>query len=266
MLSSTVVKDAPAPAEVLIPEARDRQRSRYRRSAVLVSIVALVVGLLLALVITATSSGSRTSRPTPKPFATLAASGTTILVRPVLCFAPSYVAAPMGSGGALPACGTPYLLTAAALDVTPTHNGYSSNGGAPDPALAGYPSSTSDAPNRTVLLGGPGPYPFGATRAVLGPSELRLSATDVGSAVAQKDHAGFWNVTIQLSAEGAAGWDRVSEENFHQFLAIDMGGRIVNTSLVQPSQASFSSSEGKVVISGNISAASARSIASAVKS
>jgi hypothetical protein len=265
MLDTTVSGNAPAPVEVLIPEARDRQRRRYRHSMVLVSIVALLVGLLLALVIAATSSGSGRSRPTPKPVATLAASGPTVLVRPVLCFAPPYETTASTGSVVLPACIAPYLLTAAVLDVTPTRNGYSSNGGAPDPGLAGHPSSTGDASNRTVLLGGQGPYPFGATRALLGPSELRLSTTDVASVVAQKARAGFWNVTIHLTAEGAAAWDRVSSENFHQFLAVDMGGEIVNTSLVQPSQASFSSSEGKFVVSGNISTATARSLASAVK-
>ena len=190
MLSSTVVKDAPAPPEVLIPEARDRQRRRYRRSAVLVSIVALVIGLLLALVIAATSGGSGTARPTPKPIAALAASGSGVLVRPVLCFAPPYeAAASTSTSTASPACGASYLLTAAALDVTPTHNGYSWNRGGPDPALAGYPS-TSDEPNRTVLLGARGAI-SSVARMVLGPSELRLSATDVGSVVTHKSHAGL---------------------------------------------------------------------------
>jgi hypothetical protein len=266
MLDSTIMEDAAAPPEVLIPEARDRQRRRYRRSAVLVSIVALVLGLVLALVITATSSGSGTARPTPKPIATLAASGTTVLVRPVLCYAPSYEAtASSGSSTALPACGAPYLLTATALDVTPAHNGFVSKGGTPDPALARYPSNSSDAPNQTVLLGGPGEYPFGATRAVLGPSELRLSTTDVRSVLAQKAGAFIWDVTIHLTPDGAAAWDRVAQENFHQFLAIDIGGKIVNTFLVQPSQASFSSFDGKVVVSGNLTATAAQSIASAVK-
>lgn len=247
--------------EVLIPEARDRQRRRYRRSAVLVAIVALLVGLLLAVVITATSSGSGTSRPTHKPIAMLAASGGTVVFRPVLCFAPPYDAtASPGSGGALPTCGAPYQLKASAIDVTPTHHGYSSNKSAPDPALAGYPSSTSDAPNQTVLLGGQRPDSLGE-REVLGPSELKLSPTDVGSVVTQKDRAGVWNVTIHLNSEGAAAWDRVAHENFHQYLAIDIGGKVLNTSLVQPYQTSFSSFDGKVVISGSL----ARSVASALK-
>jgi hypothetical protein len=260
MLGSTVVKDAPAPPEVLIPEARDRQRRRYRRSAVLVSIVALVIGLVLALMIAATSGGSGTARPAPKPIGALVASGSGVLVRPVLCFAPPYeAAASTGSTGASPACGASYLLTAAALDVTPTNDGYSWNRGGPDPGLAGYPS-TSDEPNRTVLLGARGAG-SSVARMVLGPSELRLSATSAGSVVTHKSHAGSWNATIHLSAAGAAAWDRVAQENFHQLLAIDIGGKVVYTSLVQPYQTSFSSLDGKVVISGSLG----RSIATAVK-
>ena len=50
-------------------------------------------------------------------------------------------------------------------------------------------------------------------------------------------------------------------ENFHEFLAIDIGGKVVYTSLVQPYQNSFSSLNGKVVISGSLG----RTIATAVK-
>jgi hypothetical protein len=46
---------------------------------------------------------------------------------------------------------------------------------------------------------------------------------------------------MHLSAEGVAAFDRIAQENFHEFLAIDIGGKVVSTPLVQPNQASFSS-------------------------
>ncbi len=74
------------PSRVLVPEARHRQQRRYRRSAVMWSHVALLVGALIALLITTTSGGSGTSRPTSTPPVAVAERGP-VLVRPVLCFA-----------------------------------------------------------------------------------------------------------------------------------------------------------------------------------
>jgi preprotein translocase subunit SecD len=70
---------------------------------------------------------------------------------------------------------------------------------------------------------------------------MRLSATDVESASAHKIRIGQWVVKMHLSAEGVAAFDRIAPENFHEFLAIDIGGKVVSTPLVQPNQASFSS-------------------------
>ena len=107
---------------------------------VLVAIVALLVGLLLAVVITATSSGSGTSRPTHKPIAMLAASGGTVVFRPVLCFAPPYDAtASPGSGGTLPTCGAPYQLKAWAINWPQPITDIRRIRVRPIPALAGLP-------------------------------------------------------------------------------------------------------------------------------
>ena len=163
-------------------------------------------------------------------------------------------------------CAAPYELKQSALDVTPMSapQGYSSNTIAPDPSLAGYPSSTHDSPNRVVLLGGQ-PRMNGGERYLLGPSEMRLSAANVGSVVAQQNRAGAWIVTIHLTSGGAAAWDRVAQENFHQLLAIDVGGEVVSAPLIQPTQSSFRSFNGEMEISGALNASIARGVATAAK-
>jgi len=265
MSRSTIVDHAPAPVEVLIPEARYRQRQRYRRSAVLISIVALLVGALVALLITISSSGPGTTHDASKP-STVAAGRATVLIRPVLCVASPYVPSQRKTGP-VPACAAPYLLTAGALNVSPNsaQAGYSTNTPGLDPALAGYPSSTRDSSTSTVLLGGLAGGPPVHERWVLGPSEMRLSAADVESASAQKDQTGQWIVMVHLSANGAVAFDRVAEENFHQFVAIDMGGKIVSTPIIQPAQTSFSSFDGAMQISGFLTASNARAVAAVIK-
>jgi hypothetical protein len=204
MSQSTLVDDAPAPTEVLIREAKDRQRRRYRRSGLvvaLVALVALVVGGLIALLVTTTSSGSGTLRAASRPSGVVTGRGP-VQIRPVLCFAYPYAANAARQAGTLPSCGAPYELTQSALDITPmsTPQGYSSNNIPPEPALAGYPNSTRDVPGHDVLLGGLGRQ-TGAERYLLGPSELRLSAANVGAVVNQQNRFGQWIVTIHLSRQ-----------------------------------------------------------------
>jgi hypothetical protein len=264
-MSESTVVDVPAPAEVLIPEARHRQRRRYRRSAFLISIVALLVGALVAVLIMTTSNGSSTSRGPSKP-SVVVASRATVRIRPVLCFAWPYLANQKKTGP-VPPCAVPYRLTTAALNVTPnsTTAGYSSNRPNPDPTFVGYPSSTRDSPTHTVLIGGLAGGPAVAQRFLLGPSEMRLSAADVKSASAHKNRIGQWVVNVHLSSEGAAAFDRIAQENFHRFLAIDMGGKVVSNPLIQPTQVSFSSFEGAMEISGALTGANARAVAAAVQ-
>ena len=94
---------------------------------------------------------------------------------------------------------------------------------------------------------------------------MRLSAADVESASARKNLTGQWIVTMHLSSDGAAAFDRVADQNFHQLLAIDMGGKVVSAPLIQPTQASFSSFDGTIQVSGPLTASNARALAAAVK-
>ena len=240
---------------------------RYRRSAIGTSLVALLVGVLVALLIMTTSSASGTSRGVSQPSA-VATSRATVLIRPVLCFAYPY-AANQRKDGPLPACDAPYRLTTAELNVRPNTSaeGFGSTNVGPDPGLAGYQSTTRDTPGRSVLLSGLDRIgsASGAERYLLGPSEMRLIAANVASVVAQKNHFGEWIVKIHLTPAGAATWDRVANENFHQLLAIDMGGKVVSAPIIQPTYASFKSFNGSIEVSGGLTAANARALAAAVK-
>jgi hypothetical protein len=229
-----------------------------------ISVVALMIGALIALSVAASSGGSDTNRANSNPFGTLTHSP--VLLRPVLCLAPAY-APQQKASGPLPPCALPYQQTAANLDFTPysATKGYSSNNIGPDPALASYPNSVQDSSKLTVLIGGlKGSEPV-SQRFVLGPSEMRMSATDVESASAERNPAGQWMVDVHLSSVGSKDFDRVIEKNFHRLLGIDIGGRVVNASVIEPTQSSFSSMDGRLSIAGNLSAANARIIATAIK-
>jgi preprotein translocase subunit SecD len=93
---------------------------------------------------------------------------------------------------------------------------------------------------------------------------MRLSAAEVQSASAQKDQTGQWTVTVHLSSAGAVAFDRIAEENFHQFVAIDVGGKVVSTPIIQPTQTSFSSFDGEVQISGTLNASNAHAVARSI--
>jgi hypothetical protein len=237
---------------------------RYRCFPIFISLVALLVGILVALLMTTASSaasGSGTSKRSGH-----AVGGATILIRPVQCYASPYVPS-QSANGPLPTCGDPYLLTTAAIDVSPggSVQGYASNNLAPDPAFAGYPNTAHDTPIQSVLLGDLRGQSASAERYLLGPSEMRLVAANVESTSVQKTRYGQLIVKIQLTPTGAAIWDRVAEENFHQFIAIDMGGKVVSAPIIEPTQRSFSSFHGVMEISGDINSATARTVAAAAR-
>jgi preprotein translocase subunit SecD len=101
---------------------------------------------------------------------------------------------------------------------------------------------------------------------VLGPVAMELSASDIKSAHAQPiaiSGGKEWVVMVQLSAAAATRWDMVAEENFHQLLAIDQDGTVVSAPIIQPTQTSFSSFEGKMEIS-SLTEHNATSLAAAI--
>ena len=264
-----------APAEALIPEARQHQRRRYRRGGAFLVIAALVVAALVAsaLLLWHGPAADGKSQGAPKPVAVTSTSGL-VYFRPVLCFAAPY-AAPAGSTAAsrgtepIPACSAASLLTAANVGVAPQTRPFPSGGTPPDEQYASFPSSSTRTPgyaSSTVLLPGLNGACDGtpAVRCVLGPVEM--TSRSVGTVTVTRDHGiSGWIVDYSMAgARGSALWDRVAQENFHQFLGIEVDGVVYTAPLMQPTQSSFSSFDGKGELSGNFSHADALLLARAL--
>jgi preprotein translocase subunit SecD len=92
-----------------------------------------------------------------------------------------------------------------------------------------------------------------------------LSAADVESASVE-NRFGAWIVRVHLSPNGSAALQRVFRENFHRLLAIDMGGKVVNTTaLFEPERPLGPSFDDEMEIAGVVTASNARAVAAAVK-
>jgi hypothetical protein len=250
MPSTATTDNSPASAEVLIPEARDRQRRRYRRSAIVVFLAVLLVGGFAVLLIAVTSEGNETSHVAPRA-PTSAAAVPTVLIGPALCYAPAYDSnAPRRSNSLPTMCPAAYTLTSQG----PPHLGLAAD---PDPGLAPYPSSTSDRANQVALIGssrGPG------ERFLVGPASMRLSAATVKSVHAERG-PGEWVVDIQLSAAGNAAWRAIPGSGYRNAtipLVIDMGGSNMNGPFFQPTFDSLRQIPG-------LSRSSAQALVAAIK-
>jgi preprotein translocase subunit SecD len=194
--------------------------------------------------------------------------------RPVLCYGYPQ-AVPKGSKDktlppgveSIPACQANYQLTAANLDVNTT-TGEPTNNIGPDPQYEAYPSTSVEKPayeTSTVLLPGlsSSGTANGGERYVLGPSEMTGHA--IGSATATLDQTGKWVVDYTLAGSAnSALWDKVAEENFHQLLGIELDGVVYSAPIIQPSQSTFSSFDGKGEISGSLTQTDAQNLAQAM--
>ena len=168
---------------------------------------------------------------------------------------------------AIPACTAANELTAANLNVNST-TGQATNNVPPDTQYEAYPSTSVDKPGyatSTVLLPGLSGACDGSSqvRCVLGPAQM--TGRSIGSAQATQNQTGQWVVDYTLA--GAAGsnlWDKVAQENFHQFLGIELDGKVYSAPIIQPSQATFSSFAGRGEISGSLTQADAQNLAQAM--
>jgi len=204
------------------------------------------------------------------PNAVIAAIGQTaqLYFRPVLCLTGPYTGThPNAPSGTLPECGTQYKTTAANLGVTPDSsatNGYTANQIGSDPGFNTIPSTqpAADLEKSTVLLpAAPGSGAAG-TRYVCGPAQL--TGESVASAQATFLTSGQWAVDYTLTSSGAAQWDQVAEENFHAYVAIDLDAVVQSAPIIQPTQASFSSFQGKGEITGSFTQVQAQNLALAL--
>jgi preprotein translocase subunit SecD len=191
--------------------------------------------------------------------------------RPVLCFAyPQPIpkasktkVLPRGIG-AIPQCTSQYQLTAANLNVN-TATGQATNNIPPDPQFEPYPSTSVEKPGypaSTVLLPGLVASGTGGERYVLGPAEM--SGRAIAGAQATQNQTGAWVVDYTLTGPGSSLWDRVAQANFHQLLGIELDGDVYSAPIIQPSQAAFSSFQGRGEISGSLTQQDAQNLAQAM--
>ncbi|HEY3942784.1 MAG TPA: protein translocase subunit SecD [Acidimicrobiales bacterium] len=192
--------------------------------------------------------------------------------RPVLCYAPAPNATAKAAakkaqqkGGSLPAlpsnCASSYQLVTSNLSGSASSSSGVSYQIPPDPSLAAYPTSTTDNPKATVLQGGlPG---SGGVRYLEGPAQLTGRA--VKTALAQQSQVGAWVVNISLTGAGSTGWDKMTQQYFHEIIGIELDGVVQSAPITQPSQTSWTSFDGSVEISGNFTQSSAQSLAVALQ-
>ena len=196
--------------------------------------------------------------------------------RPVECFAyPQSV--PKGSKATtlprgvetIPACTASSELTQANLAVTPNNSpqGYSSNNVPPDSQYIAYPSTSVEKPGyetSTVLLPGlaASGSANGGERYVLGPAQM--TGHSIASATATQNQTGQWVVDYSLTGPGSSLWDKVAQENFHQLLGIELDGVVYSAPIIQPTQSSFTSFDGKGEISGSLTQSDAQNLAQAM--
>jgi hypothetical protein len=261
----TVVDSPPRTTEVdmahlLFEEARRRRRRRWLISGIVVLFILMALGI--ALILMAGRDGRSSVKPVaPRPPAQPVASTTaSFSLRPLLCYAPPFTPTigSTASKGPLPPCAPSLALTAGNLHVAPNDYSVTISPNDTDPQFAAY-SSTSpkhDNANATVLL--PSSSSSSHTRYVLGPAGLTGSA--IRSASAQRVD-GQWVVNINLNGHGAAQWDNLSRQQFHALIGIDLDGKVISASIIQPAQASFSSFHGQVQISSGLTRHQAQALA-----
>ena len=194
-------------------------------------------------------------------------STSTFQLRPVLCFAPQY----SGATGTAPPeplptdCPDPqYSLTPSSLNVSTSTAQPETNMG-PDPGLAPYPSSPptyNDANASSVVLV-PGSPDSGANgvRYLLGPAGVL--GTDISAAEAV-NVLSTWLIDMTLTDSGAAAWDRLAQQQFHAYVAIDLDGEVLSAPLTEPANPSFASFGGKVQVEGNFTKVTAQTLAAAL--
>lgn len=227
--------------------------------AVRASVAAFVmaIGLISAL---AGSAGAAAGHQPARP--------AFVYFREVLCYAPAYTSVPNPTPLPAPPCSPSSLLSLANLKTTPganSANGFTTNNVGPDQALAGVRSTPAalDKAKATVLLPAlRGVSPQGDGRFVLGPAEMTNRA--IATASASKNQTGEWVVDYRTTSSGEEVWDKVAEENFHLFLAVDLDGVVVSAPIIQPTQSSFSSFDGRGEISGDLNRSEAQRLARAL--
>ena len=180
----------------------------------------------------------------------------------------------------IPQCSPQYALTGPAgtsnLQVTPNPNttaGYSSRAVPPDPGFTNWRSISAIEDTSKVVeharviergVRGISPYPsIPDLRYVLGGA--LMSGTAIASAQAATNQVGQWVVNCNLTPAGSVKWDHWSQVYFHQYMAVDLDGFVQSAPLIQPTQASWTSFQGQIEISGNFTQATASALATVLE-
>ena len=143
------VSESAAPAKILIPEAWEHRRRRYRRSGIGVVLAVLALaGLVVATVLLFAGSSTTGSPHRAVAPATGSRAPGVVYFRPVLRFAPPYDPS-QASSAALgpPSCSAASALTSQNLATPDVHGaaGFTIANVLPDSALAGVPSTRASA-------------------------------------------------------------------------------------------------------------------------
>ena len=92
-----------------------------------------------------------------------------------------------------------------------------------------------------------------------------MTGRSIASATATQNQTGAWVVDYTLAGSaGSALWDKVAQENFHQLLGIELDGEVYSAPIIQPTQSSFSSFQGRGEISGSLTQQDAQNLAQAM--
>jgi preprotein translocase subunit SecD len=173
--------------------------------------------------------------------------------------------------GTIPPCSSSSQITTSSLQVTPdsaSSAGFTSNTVPPDQQYETVPSTSTAKPDyatSAVLLPGVGNACSDGnvpTRCVLGPAQM--TGRSVASAQATQNQTGQWVVDYTLTGPGSALWDKVAAQNFHLPLGIELDGKVYSAPIIQPSQAAFSSFQGRGEISGSLTQQDAQNLAQAM--
>jgi hypothetical protein len=186
-----------------------------------------------------------------------------LLFRPVLCAGPAYNLKAVGKPVAPPVCPAANRLTASALNVD-TSSGGPTGTVSPWAGMSAYPSdSDRDDPSGTVILPTSAESAWNGERLLLGPAQV--ADNDISSAQAVLNTPD-WDLDLDLNGPGSTAWDKLAQQQFHAYVGIDLDGLVISAPINQPTQAVFSSFDGKVQISGDFTEASANGLAAALQS
>jgi preprotein translocase subunit SecD len=97
-------------------------------------------------------------------------------------------------------------------------------------------------------------------RYLLGPTGVPGTAIAPGSSQAVFNTPS-WVVDLNLTGSGSSQWDKLAQQQFHAYVAVDLDGDVYSAPLTLPTAATFTSFGGKVQISGSFTESQAKNLA-----